>query len=330
MPWSILLAIVIRVSHLGPYRIEGERSPYEPSFKISSGSQMREQEPSRTALAAATHRAIHQVVEGGKIFKDSLALAIVGMKAEDIPHDSESQPARRGIRLFIAARSKYAETALERAVERRGVRQIVILGAGLDTFACRSRLAGKVRIFEVDHPVTQAWKRRRLEQAGIGCPDSLIYAPVDFERDTLLDSLTSVGFNSAQRTFFTWLGVVPYLTAKAIDETLRTISSLPGGAEVVFDYSDPPATFSAELSAIHEARALRVAAVGEPFLSSFDPSMLHEKLRKSGFSEIDDVTGRGLISTYLEQATTAVQSTVEVSEPRSGGGHVLFAATKIA
>jgi methyltransferase (TIGR00027 family) len=232
--------------------------------------------------------------------------------------------------MFIAARSRFAEATLVHAVEQRGVQQIVILGAGLDTFAYRNRLANNIRIFEVDHPATQTWKRRRLEQAGIACPDSLIYAPVDFENDTLLDGLKSAGFEPTQRTFFVWLGVVPYLTAQAIDGTLSMISSLPGGAEVVFDYSDPPATFSAELSAIHEARAKRVAAVGEPFLSYFDPPALHEKLRKLGFSEIADVSGRRLVSNYLGSATTAVQSPVDANEARSGGGHVLFAATKLA
>ncbi|SIO70795.1 methyltransferase, TIGR00027 family [Burkholderia sp. GAS332] len=291
---------------------------------------MREREPSRTAFAAATHRAIHQVVEQGKIFSDPLALTILGMKADDVQHDVELQPSRRGIRLFIAARSSYAEEALKRAVEQRGVRQIVVLGAGLDTFAHRNQLSGNLRVFEVDHPATQAWKRRQLEQAGIERPDSLIYAPVDFESDALLDGLNAVGFDSAQRTFFIWLGVVPYLTEKAIDLTLRAIANLAGGAEVVFDYSDPPASFSPELLALHEARAARVAAAGEPFLSYFDPPALHKKLRELGFSEIDDVIARNLLSRYLGQATPAERSTGDSAQPRSGGGHVLFAATQLA
>ncbi len=269
-------------------------------------------------------------MEQGKIFSDPLALTIAGMKAEDVQHEDESQPSRRGIRLFIAARSSYAEAALQRTVEQRGIRQIVILGAGLDTFAYRSRLPGNARIFEVDHPATQAWKRRRLKQSGIESPDSLIYAPVDFESNTLLDGLNAVGFDSTQRTFFIWLGVVPYLTEKAIDLTLGAIASLAGGAEVVFDYSDPPSSFPLELLALHEARAARVAAAGEPFLSYFDPPALHEKLRKLGFSEIDDVIAHHLLSRYLGQPTTVTRSTAESGEPRSGGGHVLFAATKFA
>jgi methyltransferase (TIGR00027 family) len=290
---------------------------------------MREREPSLTAFSAATHRAVHQVVEKAEIFSDPLALAIVGMKAEDVHHYEELEPSRREMRLFIAARSRYAEAALERAVEQRGVRQIVILGAGLDTFAYRSRLPGNTCIFEVDHPSTQAWKLGRLEQIGIKRPASLIYAPIDFENDTLLDGLNAVGFDSAQRTFFMWLGVVPYLTEEAIDATLSMIASLPGGAEVVFDYSEPPASFSAELLAIYETVAKRVAAAGEPFLSFFDPLPLHEKLRKLGFSEIDDVSNRRLVSRYLEQATMAARRTDKSSgETCSGDGHVLFSAVK--
>ena len=134
-----------------------------------------------------------------------------------------------------------------------------------------------------------------------------------------------------QRTFFTWLGVVPYLTEKAIGLTLGAIASLAGGAEVVFDYSDPPASFSAELLVMHEERAARVAAVGEPFLTYFEPTMLHEKLRELGFEEIDDLTPRKLLARYLRQDAPVARSGVEGGQPRSdGGGHVMFAATKLA
>ncbi|WP_206956269.1 class I SAM-dependent methyltransferase [Trinickia acidisoli] len=289
---------------------------------------MKEREPSHTAFAAATHRAIHQVVEHGKIFSDPLALAILGMTADDIEHDVESQVSRRGIRLFIAARSRYAENAINDGVEQRGVEQVVVLGAGLDTFAYRNRFAGRIRVFEVDHPATQAWKRKRLAEAGIQVPNSLIYAPIDFENDSLLDGLTAAGFDPSRRTFFMWLGVVPYLTGNAIDLTLRTIADLSGGAELVFDYGIPRASLPPELLKLHEARAARVAAIGEPFLSYFEPAQLHEKLRTLGFCEIDDVLGRSVISSYFEQEAAGTHSTTDTDQPRSGGGHILFASTR--
>src|SRR6478752_638977 len=181
---------------------------------------MLEQEPSRTAWMAATHRAAHQVLERGLIFSDPLALRILGQDADTVARDALAHPERRGMRAFIAARAQLAESALAAGVERRGVGQLVVLGAGLDTFAYRNPLADRLRVFEVDHPATQAWKRRRLDEAGIAAPDGVVYAPVDFEREALLDGLAAAGLDPARRTFFMWLGVVPYLTSEAVRATL--------------------------------------------------------------------------------------------------------------
>src|SRR5271168_750730 len=109
--------------------------------------------PSRTALGAAAHRAAHQVVECGRIFADPLALRILGDEAENAVRDAEEQPSRRRMRIFIAARTRFAEDALAAAVAR-GVRQLVVLGAGLDTYAYRGAMRERLRIFEVDHPST--------------------------------------------------------------------------------------------------------------------------------------------------------------------------------
>jgi methyltransferase (TIGR00027 family) len=116
------------------------------------------------------------------------------------------------MRIFIAVRTRFAEDALAAAVER-GVRQVVVLGAGLDTYAYRSTLRDRLCIFEVDHPATQAWKRQRLVDAAIPIPNSLTFAPIDFKHQTLAEGLAAAGFDSAQQTFFTWLGVVPYLAS---------------------------------------------------------------------------------------------------------------------
>ncbi len=168
-------------------------------------------------------------------------MRILGTDAEAAVRDAENDPSRRRLRLFIAVRTRFAEDALAVAVAG-GVRQLVVLGAGLDTYAYRTALGESLRIFEVDHPATQAWKRQRLAEAAIPVPRALTFAPVDFERETLADGLTAVGFDLAQQTFFTWLGVVPYLTEQAVCSTLGFIASLPGGAHVVFDYGNPPAS----------------------------------------------------------------------------------------
>ena len=202
------------------------------------------------------------MLEGGRIFTDPLALPILGAEGMAMLEEARSQPQRRPMRIFIACRSRVAEDAVASAVAG-GLEQLVVLGAGLDTFAYRNPFAGRLHVIEVDHPSTQAWKLRRLEQAGIGVPDGLRYAPIDFECETLSDVLEAAGFDPRRRSFFIWLGVVPYLTEAAIFATLRFIAGLPGGAEVVFDYGEPPAAMPPETRDLYDAYATRVAAMGE-------------------------------------------------------------------
>ena len=252
---------------------------------------MQTGEPSRTAWAAAFHRAAHQVIEGGRIFADPLALRILKEEEAGVVRLVEERASDRRMRLFIAIRTRFAEDSLAPAFAR-GVRQFVILGAGLDTYAYRGALRDGLRIWEVDHPATQAWKLQQLEEVGIALPANLTFAPVDFERGTLADGLAAAGFDAQSPSFFTWLGVVPYLTADAISSTLVFIAGLPGGAHVVFDYADPPESLSPELRAAHELRAARVAEAGEAFQSFFDATTMRAKLVDLGFRDIEDLGPR--------------------------------------
>jgi len=273
--------------------------------------------PSRTALAAATHRAAHQLLEGGRIFADPLAVRILGKDPQSIAQDAAADPSRGIMRLFIAVRSRFAEDALAAAVER-GVRQLVILGAGLDTYAYRSPFRERLRVFEVDHPATQAWKRQRLTEAAIALPDWLAFAAVNFETQSLSDGLAAAGFDWNDESFFMWLGVVPYLTEDAIFTTLQFIASLRGGTHLVFDYGDPPDKLSPEARAYHDKRAAVVGALNEPWVSYFEPEELHARLRGLGFSEIEDLGPREIRARYFPNADGPV---------RDRGGHVLLAAS---
>ncbi len=273
--------------------------------------------PSRTALSAAAHRAAHQVLEGGQIFSDPLALPLLGMDPQELARDARERPESRGVRLFIAARSRFAEEALASSLAR-GVEQLVVLGAGLDTSAYRAGLGERVRIFEVDHPATQRWKRDRLAAAGIALPPMLRFAPVDFEREDLMQALAAAGLDPSRRTFFTWLGVIPYLREPAIWSTLEAIASISGGAHVVFDYGDPPASRTQRARAMHRRRAARAAALGEPWITFFDPQALHAGLGARGFREIEDLGPREIFARYAPQLAAAA--------PQKGG-HVLAAAT---
>ena len=281
---------------------------------------MQHGQPSRTALSAASHRAAHQVLERGSIFSDPLAARILGADAETAVHEAENEPDRRKMRLFIAIRTRFAEDSLAGAVAR-GVRQLVVLGAGLDTYAYRHSEGSGLRIFEVDHPSTQAWKRQRLAEAAIPAPRSLTFAPVDFERETLADGLGAAGFDPERQTFFTWLGVVPYLTQEAIFSTLGFIGGLPGGAHVVFDYANPAARGSGQDEAYASylsSHSARVASLGEPFRSFFETDALHARLGSLGFREVEDLGPISMRARFFDKGTV----------PRSDrGGHVVRAAT---
>jgi methyltransferase (TIGR00027 family) len=281
---------------------------------------MQPGEPSRTALGAARHRAAHQLLEQGRIFSDPLAIPILGENPQSIVDAAQQNDASRRMRIFIAVRTRFTEDTLAAAVVR-GVTQLVVLGAGLDTYAYRGAYPETLRIFEVDHPATQAWKRRRLIEAAIPIPASLTYAPIDFECETLATGLDAVGFNPARPTFFSWLGVVPYLTPDAFWSTLRFIASLPNGAHVVFDYSDPPGSFSPEMRAVYDKRAARVAAIGEPWVNHLEAETLHPLLKDAGFSAIEDLGPRQIAARYFPDHAA--------SRPAKGG-HILHAVTQRA
>jgi methyltransferase (TIGR00027 family) len=188
-------------------------------------------------------RAAHQLLDDPKVFDDPVALRIIGKesasKLQADLHHVEAMPLSPYLRAFVAARSRYAEDELA-AIVRRGVRQYVILGAGLDTFAYRNPYPeGVLHVFEVDHPTTQTWKRARLEEIGIALPGDLTFALVDFETQTLAEGLHSAGYDPGKRTFFSWLGVTEYLTTETVMAALRFIASAPGTGDGVARGSGP-------------------------------------------------------------------------------------------
>src|SRR5499425_2312271 len=241
-----------------------------------------------TAVVIARQRAAHQVLDHGSILHDPFAMKILGEDEKDVLQFATQNPLGSLGRLFTSARSRIAEDALSRAVER-GIRQIVILGAGLDTFALRNPHGSRqIRIYEVDHPATQAWKRQRLAEAQLALPRWLIFVPVDFERDALGEMLVGAGFQQNSPAFFTWLGVVPYLTLDAIGSTLDYMASIQD-SEVVFDYMEPPQGFSEEMREFVTKRTEQLEKIGERWASRFEPAGIAAILRSHGFSDIEDI-----------------------------------------
>jgi len=249
---------------------------------------MRSGQPSQTAQRAAAYRAVHQTLERGAIFTDPLASRLLDEQTTASLSEMAADESLRPMRLFIAARSRFSEDTMANCVAV-GMRQVVVLGAGLDTFSLRNPFSDLgVRVFEVDYAATQSWKRERIKAAGLIEPQSLIFAPTDFEQENLSEDLTRAGFRLNQPAFFQWLGVVPYLTRGAVSSTLKFISEVPE-AVVVFDYAEPFQNYDAKRRANIIAVAESAAARGEPWLGLFDPADLHELLRSNGFKTVEDL-----------------------------------------
>jgi methyltransferase (TIGR00027 family) len=276
---------------------------------------MRDGQPSLTARGAAVYRAIHQTHEGAAIFRDPFALGILDAETRATLDEIAADPSRRGMRLFIVSRSRFSEDALAASVAR-GTRQVVVLGAGLDTFALRNPYPD-VRAFEVDFPATQAWKRERLREAGLAAPDTLTFAPIDFERESLSEGLARAGFRRDQPAFFQWLGVAMYLTREALFSTLDFIVDIPNSA-VVFDYVEPFENHTPERRANLMATADSAAARGEPWLSFFSPPEIAATLCGKGFTDIEDVRFAELINRYSPELGKGIQT--------GPGGHVICAS----
>jgi methyltransferase (TIGR00027 family) len=266
--------------------------------------------PSRTALRVALRRAAHQIHDRPIVFEDPVAVTILGTqyldelrRTPDPAPGEKARPYSIGMRAYLVARSRYAEDALAQAVAN-GITQYVLLGAGLDTFAHRNPYP-QLRVFEVDHPATQASKRELLAQSALPHPPSLTYAPVDFECESLPERLAASGFDPAQKTFFAWLGVVPYLTLEAFRATIQFIAAQPPGSGVVFDYGQPRRVLPFREQLAHDSLAARVAQAGEPFQLWFTPSEVACELED--FRDLEDLGSYEINLRYFANRTDSLQ-----------------------
>jgi methyltransferase (TIGR00027 family) len=253
---------------------------------------------SRTALSVALRRAAHQIYDSPVVFDDPMAVSILGPAyAEELQRTPlrPDRPFSTALRAFLVARSRYAEDNLRQAVSS-GVEQYVLLGAGLDTFAYRNPFI-RLRVFEVDHPATQQWKRELLQRNSIAIPDSIAYTPVDFERQSLAEQLGLAGFNSDAPAFFTWLGVVPYLTLEAFRATVRFIAAQRPGSGLTLDYGQPRSVLPLLEQMAHDSLASRVEKAGEPFQLFFTPPEIAAEL--SSFHNIEDLGAPEINARYF-------------------------------
>jgi methyltransferase (TIGR00027 family) len=227
-----------------------------------------------------------------------MALRILGKEGEAKVRaelDRHRTQFKRALRGQFVGRSRYAEDRLADAV-RRGTRQYVVLGAGLDTYACRHP-GGDLRVFEVDHPATQGWKRARIAEAGLVQPACLAFAPADFETVGINDALAGAGFDASAPAFVACLGVSYYLAKEAFAATLRWAAGSAAGSELVLDFMP---LRSAQAQDAFRKLAQIVAERGEPLKSFFDPAEMEALARTAGFSLAEAVAAEAIDAAYFK------------------------------
>ncbi|WP_178025510.1 class I SAM-dependent methyltransferase [uncultured Paenibacillus sp.] len=266
-------------------------------------------EPDHTAVRVALWRALHMQVDSPPhVFEDKVGLQLVD--PDDDWHQRPDMDPQfcSGFRASIVARARFVEDLV---VEQLGqeVTQYVLLGAGLDTFAQRRpEIASRMRVFEVDQPGTQAWKRQRLIDLGFGVPEWLRLVPVDFEAGWLWwEQLKNAGFDTGRPTVVASTGVTQYLTKDAIAATLRQVARLAPGSTLAMTFLLPFEKTGPEEHSEVETAKKGARASGTPFISFFTPPEMLEMAREAGFREVRHVSSTDLNKRYFTGRTDGLQ-----------------------
>ena len=268
------------------------RIAYPPGCR---GKTLELGEPSQTAITAALFRAVHLHLFGGPtIHEDTFALRLSGLGGLDELRAFSEQVERMNFPLrrtsaYFASRHRFSEEHLRAAVDR-GADQVVLLGAGLDSFALRHpRVPNDLLFVEIDHPESQRWKRQRLASLGLDTP-GVHYVPVDFASQDLQTELARAGVDPAKRTFFAWLGVTQFIAPEAALETLSLVARHASESEIVFDVILPIEGQPSDEREMSHVSAEFAASRGEPWVSYFEPEQLEGRLTALGFSCVEWLT----------------------------------------
>ncbi|WP_109439925.1 class I SAM-dependent methyltransferase [Acinetobacter haemolyticus] len=280
---------------------------------------MKDGQSSRTAEAAAALRANHLQNAENPVFSDPFAFELTSKgwkKLLTTPFTVKlmnSTVFNRTLGLLtgqVVGRSRYAEDLLEQAIQR-GTQQYVLVGAGLDSFTLRqAQQYPNLRIFEVDHPDTQAAKQQKLKEFG-EIPTNVEFVSIDFEKESIADALARSGFQQEQAAFFSWLGTTHYLEPQTTLHTLSSIAQIASeGSEVVLDYSID----YRELDGVERFGSLFVSQftrfLKEPLKGQFRPKDLHQAVNEIGYQVIEDLSGDGLSQRYFHQRPDHIRHTI--------------------
>ena len=289
---------------------------------------MKENQASFTAMSVAYMRALHAMYDAPKIFDDFLAYDLIPKEKrvlieqhiieQYVTWDQQLNDPENVATLYdrittseslmqainnVISRARYTEDTLEKAF-RQGVKQYVILGAGMDTFAFRRpEMLEELEVFEVDHPATQEFKIQRLADLGWKHPAKLHFIPIDFTKESLVTALirSSSSYDPKIKSFFSWFGVTPYLTKEDVVTTLRSIAEVaPSGSILVFDYIDTDAFIAEKLSPQMRELIGYLEKIGEPIQGGcFNSLNLAEDLANLGFQLDEDLSPKEIEGRYL-------------------------------
>jgi len=264
--------------------------------------------PSRTAMLAAVARGLLRMEAAPPwVLDDAFALVLVGPVRQELREGPVSLFPTEVVREVFAGvctRSRYAEDRLAAGA----FAQYVILGAGLDSFAWRRPdLLRSLKVFEVDHPASQAWKLERVRDLALPLSDSQVFVPVDFEAEPVQDALGTAGFDWGQPALFSWTGVAPYLTAQAIASTLRTIAGAAAGSEVVFSYRAEEAVLDDVGREFIRIYAPLAASLGEPLQPGWPAIEIERLISRSGLKVVDHPARADLQARYFADRTDGLR-----------------------
>jgi len=262
-------------------------------------------EPDNTAVRVALWRALHLQVDSlPHVLEDEAGLQLVAPESEWRQRPDMDPEGTRGFRASIVARARFIEDLVAEECNH-GVTQYVLLGAGLDTFVQRRpEIASQMRVFEVDQPGTQAWKRQRLTELGFDIPEWLRFVPVDFEAGrSWWEQLKATDFDPSRPTVVASAGVSQYLTKNAIVAALRQAAMLAPGSTLAMTFLLPLDLTEPELRPGVEAAKKGARASGTPFISFFTPPEMMALARQVGFPKVRHVSSADLNQRYFTGRT---------------------------
>lgn len=278
-------------------------------------------EPDHTAVRVALWRALHvQIDPPPHVIEDEIGFRLIAPGDDWRDRPDMDPEGTKYMRASIVARARFIEDLVAEELGH-GVRQYVILGAGLDTFSIRRQeTAAKLKIFEIDQPATLAWKEQRMIDLGFGIPKSLRFVPVDFETaPPWWTELTRAGFDASQPAVVACTGVTLYLTREAILATLRQIAGFAPGSKLAMTFILPPDLLEAEEKPMLQKAEKGARSAGTPFISFFSPGDMLALARQAGFKDVKIISGHDLARRYFAGRTDSLSP--------SNGEQFLVAAT---